>query len=131
MNVNTNQARAGQIVTRDAICRGGNIDDLAAARARDDGRARGASTGAVYLLFTKHMRDSGLPPDVLVGKLKKDISFALRRGTTIQTTTASPQRRQRADENHSSRPGRRRVWRARSLLFFRPTALGWAGLGAS
>jgi hypothetical protein len=27
------------------------------------------------------MRDSGLPADVLVGKLAKDISFALRRGT--------------------------------------------------
>jgi hypothetical protein len=26
------------------------------------------------------MRDSGLPADVLLGKLKKDISFALRRG---------------------------------------------------
>ena len=41
----------------------------------------GASTASVYLLFTKQMRDSGLPADVLVGKLKKDISFALRRGT--------------------------------------------------
>jgi hypothetical protein len=28
------------------------------------------------------MRDSALPADVLLGKLKKDISFALRRGTT-------------------------------------------------
>jgi hypothetical protein len=27
------------------------------------------------------MRDSGLPADVLVGKLASDISFALRRGT--------------------------------------------------
>ena len=33
------------------------------------------------------MRDSGLPADVLVGKLKKDISFALRRGTIAQVTT--------------------------------------------
>jgi hypothetical protein len=34
------------------------------------------------------MRDSGLPADVLLGKLKKDISFALRRGTIAQGTTA-------------------------------------------
>ncbi len=40
-----------------------------------------ASTASVYFLFTKQMRDSSLPADVLVGKLKKDISFALRRGT--------------------------------------------------
>jgi hypothetical protein len=31
----------------------------------------------VYFLFKKHLRDSGLPADVLLGKLKKDISFAL------------------------------------------------------
>ncbi len=30
----------------------------------------------------------GLPADVLLGKLKKDISFALRRGTIAQVTTA-------------------------------------------
>ena len=50
----------------------------------------GASTASVYqwyLLLTKQMRDSGLPADVLVGKLKKDISFALRRGTIAQVTT--------------------------------------------
>ena len=41
-----------------------------------------------YFLLTKQMRDSGLPADVLVGKLKKDISFALRRGTIAQVTTA-------------------------------------------
>jgi hypothetical protein len=35
----------------------------------------------VYFLFAKQLRDSGLPADVPVGKLKKDISFALRRGT--------------------------------------------------
>ncbi len=40
-----------------------------------------------YLLLTKQMRDSGLPADVLVGKLKKDIFFALRRGTIAQVTT--------------------------------------------
>jgi hypothetical protein len=33
------------------------------------------------------MHDSGLPADVLVGKLNKDISFALRRGTSAQVTT--------------------------------------------
>jgi hypothetical protein len=33
----------------------------------------GASTKSVYFLLTKQMRDSGLPADVLVGKLK-DIS---------------------------------------------------------
>jgi hypothetical protein len=51
----------------------------------------GASTLASvyhrYLLLTKQMRDSGLPADVLVGKLKKDTSFALRQGTIAQVTT--------------------------------------------
>jgi hypothetical protein len=42
----------------------------------------------VYFLLTKQMRDSGLPADVLLGKLKKDISLALRRGTIAQVTTA-------------------------------------------
>ena len=32
--------------------------------------------------------DSGLPADVLVGKPKKDIVCALRRGTIAQSTTA-------------------------------------------
>jgi hypothetical protein len=51
----------------------------------------GASTKAVYYLFTKHLRDSGVPPpggEALKRKLKKDISFALRRGTIAQVTTA-------------------------------------------
>jgi hypothetical protein len=48
----------------------------------------GASTASVYLLLTEQMRDSGLPADVLVGKLNKDISFALRRGTIAQVTTS-------------------------------------------
>ena len=49
----------------------------------------GASTAnAVYFLFAKQLRDSGLPADVLVGKLNKDISFALRRGTIAQVTTS-------------------------------------------
>jgi hypothetical protein len=63
----------------------------------------GASTKSVYLLLTKQMRDLGLPADVLVGKLKKDISVALRRGTIAQVTThhaldatlATPPRRRR------------------------------------
>jgi hypothetical protein len=33
------------------------------------------------------MRDSGLPADVLLGKFKKDVSFAPRRGTIAQVTT--------------------------------------------
>ena len=41
----------------------------------------------VYLFFSKQLRDSGLPADALVGKVKKDISFALRRGTMAQVTT--------------------------------------------
>jgi hypothetical protein len=35
----------------------------------------GASTATVYFLFAKQLRDSGLPADVLVGTLKKDISL--------------------------------------------------------
>ncbi len=46
------------------------------------------ATTSVYFLFKKQLRDSGLPADVLLGKLKKDISFALRRGTIAQVTTA-------------------------------------------
>jgi hypothetical protein len=48
----------------------------------------GASTATVYFLFAKQLRNSGLPADVLVGKLTKDISFALRRGTIAHVTTA-------------------------------------------
>jgi hypothetical protein len=44
-----------------------------------DGHA--ASTATVCLLFSKQLRDDGLPADVLVSKFKKDISLALRRGT--------------------------------------------------
>ena len=53
----------------------GNGVSLLSFRARDDGRAR-ASTATVYLLFAKQLRDSGLPADVLAGKLKKDISIS-------------------------------------------------------
>ncbi len=48
----------------------------------------GASTATVNFLFAKLLCDSDLPADVLVGKLKKDISFALRRGTIAQMTSA-------------------------------------------
>ncbi len=46
----------------------------------------GASTASVYLLFTKQLRDSALLADVLVGKLEKAISLALRRGTITRVT---------------------------------------------
>ncbi len=48
----------------------------------------GASTASICFLFLKQLRVSALP--ALVGKLKKDISFALRRGTIAQVT--SPRR---------------------------------------
>jgi hypothetical protein len=41
----------------------------------------------VNFIFTKQLRYSGLPAVVLVGKLKKDISFPLRRGTIAKMTT--------------------------------------------
>ncbi len=41
----------------------------------------------MHFLFTKQLRDSGLPADVLVGKLNKDKSCALRRDTIAQETT--------------------------------------------
>jgi hypothetical protein len=37
--------------------------------------------------FTKHLLNSGLTSDVLLQKLKKDISFAQRRGTIAQVAT--------------------------------------------
>ncbi len=43
-------------------------------RARDDGQARCFYRPSVYFLFNKKSSDSGLPADLLVGKLKKDIS---------------------------------------------------------
>ncbi len=51
----------------------------------------------MLFVLTKHNRDLGLPADALVGKLKKDMSFALGRGTT-QVTTA-PDAAQRAAED--------------------------------
>ena len=54
-----------------------------------------ASLQAVVAVFPDLL--SGLPADVLVGKLKKDISFALRQGTIAQVTrmplTATPAQR--------------------------------------
>ena len=71
----------------------------------------------VYLLFAKQLRDSGLPADVLVGKLKKEISFALRRGTIAQVTTALDAA-QRAVEDEP-RPQRRGPASLDSLFLFR------------
>ena len=42
----------------------------------------GPLTATVNSLLAKQLRDSGLPADMLVGKLNKDISFALRRATS-------------------------------------------------
>jgi hypothetical protein len=56
-----------------------NYDNLCAAATTTGGH--GASTQAVYYLFNKHLRDSGVPGEALKRKLKKDISFALHRGT--------------------------------------------------
>ena len=50
----------------------------------------GASTASMCFLFPKQLRVSALPADALVGKLKKDVSFALRRGTIALVT--SPRR---------------------------------------
>ncbi len=57
----------------------------------------GASTKAVYYLFNKHLRYSGVPGEALKRKLKKDISFALRRGTIAQVTTALDAAQRAAD----------------------------------
>ncbi len=77
----------------------------------------GASTNAVYYLFTKHLRDSGVPGEAPKSKPNKDISFALRRGTSAQVTTllalyrrASDEPAQRAAEAELTRwlwPGRK------------------------
>ena len=48
----------------------------------------GVSTRAIYGLFEKHIRDGGLPAEVLLRKFKKEIAFALRNGTIAQVTTA-------------------------------------------
>ncbi len=73
----------------------------------------GASTASVYLLLKKQMRDSGLPADVLLGNFKKDISFALRRGTIARVTiwTMSERDDERAGARRGGEPGARRGWR--------------------
>jgi hypothetical protein len=80
-DVLTSAKRAEDLKLRkhDAICAaaGSNFSPFAL----ETTGGHGASTATVYLLFAKQLRDSGLPADVLVGRLKKDISFALRRGT--------------------------------------------------
>jgi hypothetical protein len=46
-------------------------------------------SGPYYgVLFKAQVNHLGLPADVFVGMLKKEISFALRRGTSAQVTTA-------------------------------------------
>ena len=64
----------------------GNGVYLVTFRARDR-QAQGLFL-SVDFLFTKQLRDSGLLADALVGELKKGISFALRRDTIAQVTTA-------------------------------------------
>jgi hypothetical protein len=49
-------------------------------RSRPTG-GHGASTKAVYVLLTEILRDA----DVLLRRLKKDVSFALRRGTIAKS----------------------------------------------
>ncbi len=63
-----------------------------------------------YFLFSKQVRDSGLPADVLVGKLKKDVSCALRRGA-IAKVTAALDAAQRAAEDELALKGRARIAR--------------------
>ena len=76
----------------------------------------------MYYLFAKQMRDSGLPADVLVGKLKKDISFALRRGTIAQVTTALDAAQRAAEDEELLALNRRAggLGSLDSLLFFLP-----------
>ena len=59
----------------------------------------------MYLLFTKQLRDSGLLADVLMGKLNKDTSFALRRGTIAQVTTALDAAQRAVEDESPSRRG--------------------------
>ena len=64
----------------DAICAANGVY-LLSSRALETTGGHGASTATVFLLFVKQLRDSGLPAAVLVGRLNRDISLALRRGT--------------------------------------------------
>jgi hypothetical protein len=75
----------------DAICEGTGSTFSPFALETTGGHGASSTLASVYhryFLFAKHMRDSCLPADVLLGKFKKDISFALRRGTIAQVTTA-------------------------------------------
>jgi hypothetical protein len=63
----------------------------------------GGQTKAVFYLFNKHLRDSGVPGEALKRKIKKDISFALRRGTIAQVTTLALDAAQRAAEAELNR----------------------------
>jgi hypothetical protein len=73
----------------DAICEGtrSTFSPFTLETTGGHGASTLASVYHRYFLFAKHMRDSGLPADVLLGKFKKDVSFALRRGTIAQVTT--------------------------------------------
>ena len=73
-------------------------------------RYRPGGHGPGRFLCNQQLHDSGLPADVLVGKLKKDILFVLRRGTIAQVTTALDAA-QRAVEDES--PSTRRIGIAR------------------
>jgi hypothetical protein len=79
----------------------------------------------VFYLFTKQLRDSGLPADVLEGRLNKNISFALRRGTIAQVTTALDAA-QRAVEDIVTTPLLEQV--SSSLCTMR-TRRAWCALG--
>jgi hypothetical protein len=71
----------------DASARQRGLSSLTFRARRDDGRARhGASAASMSFILAKQVRDSGLPADVLVGKLEKDMSLALRRGRIAQVT---------------------------------------------
>jgi hypothetical protein len=75
----------------------------------------GASTKAVYQLFTKHLRDSGVAGEAVKRKLKKDISFALRRGTIAQVTTLLPALDRRATSDEPAQRVRSSRWRSSPL----------------
>ena len=80
----------------------------------------------MYFLFAKQLRGSGLPADVLVlvGKLNKDISFTLRRGTiatsdyTCVPLTAAPAQRAVELESPALNRRARRSGIAGPLLLF-------------
>ncbi len=58
----------------------------------------GASTASVYFLFNEQLRDSGLPADVLVDELKKDIYLCASPGH-YRESDYSPHAAQRAVED--------------------------------